>query len=359
VDQTLTIREVRARPVMPSLAHAHESAGASIGRAPLVLIDLHTEEGITGVSYLFSFAPWALQPLAQLVENMGALLVGEAVAPQQIGRTLRGSFRFIGPQGLIGMVMSGIDMAAWDVLAKAAGLPLARLLGATPRPLPTYYSLGKTERVAEDAAEAAAAGYKAIKIKIGAPDVREDVATVRAVRQAIGDEIALMVDYNQALSVPEAITRVRALDNEGLTWIEEPTTADDVEGHARITREARTPIQLGENWWGPRETARSLAAAASDYVMLDAMKIGGVSGWLRAAALAATAGVPASSHIAPEISAHLLAATPTAHLLEYHGWTTPIAQEPLLVRDGLVTPSTTPGIGLAWDEEAVRRYLVS
>jgi mandelate racemase len=359
VDQTLIIREVRARAVMPPLAHAHEMAGGVIGKAPLVLIDLLTEEGLSGVSYLFAFAPWALQPLAQLAENMGALLVGEPVAPREIGRILRGSFRFIGPQGLIGMVMSGIDMAAWDALAKAAGLPLARLLGATPRPLPAYYSLGKTERVAEDAAEAAAARYTAIKVKIGAPDLRQDIATVRAVRQAIGDDIALMVDYNQALSVPEAILRVRALDDEGLTWIEEPTAADDVEGHARITREARTPIQLGENWWGPRETARSLAAEASDYVMLDAMKIGGVSGWLRAAALAATAGVPLSSHIAPEISAHLLAATPTAHMLEYHGWTNPIAQEPLQVKDGVVMPSAAPGIGLAWDEAAVSRYLVS
>lgn len=215
MDQALTIREVRARPVMPPLAHAHESAGGVVGKAPLVLIDLFTEEGITGVSYLFGFAPWALPPLAQLVVNMGALLVGEAVAPQEIGRALRGSFRFIGPQGLVEMVMSGIDMAAWDALAKAAGLPLARLLGAAPRPLPAYHSLGKTDRVADDAAEAAAAGYRAIKVKIGAPDVRQDIATVRAVRQAIGGEIALMVDYNQALSVPEAILRVRALDDEG------------------------------------------------------------------------------------------------------------------------------------------------
>lgn len=357
MDFQLTIREVRARVVMPPLAHAHEAAGASVGRAPLVLIDLLTEEGITGVSYLFGFAPWALGPLAQLVMNMGGLLVGEVVAPQEIGRSLRGSFRFIGPQGLVGMVMSGIDMAAWDALAKGAGQPLARLLGAAPRALPAYYSLGKTERVAEDAAAAAASGYRAIKVKIGVADVRQDLATVRAVRQAIGDEVALMVDYNQALSVPEAILRVRALGDEGLTWIEEPTAADDVEGQARITREARTPIQLGENWWGPRETARCLAAEASDYVMFDAMKIGGVSGWLKAAALATVAGVPVSSHIAPEISAHLLAATPTAHWLEYHEWLNPIVQEPLAVKDGMVTASSAPGIGLAWDEEAVSHYL--
>jgi mandelate racemase len=275
---------------------------------------------------------------------------------------LRGSFRFIGPQGLVGLVMAGIDMAAWDALAKVAGLPLARLLGGTPHPLPAYYSLGKSERVVDDAAAAAAAGCRAIKVKLGAPDVREDVAIVRAVRHAIGnDDVALMVDYNQTLSVPEAILRCRALDDEGLYWIEEPTAADDVEGHARITRETRTPIQLGENWWSPREMASSLAAEASDYVMLDAMKIGGVSGWLKGAALAETRGLPLSSHIAPEFSAHLLAVTPTAHWLEYHDWTSPIlaGPPPLRIANGMAAPAELPGVGLEWDEESVRRYEVS
>ncbi len=347
LNPPLTIRRVRARAVLPPLAHPHEMAGGATGSAPLVLIDLLTEEGVTGSSYLFGFAPFALQPMAQLVMNMGAMLVGHALVPEEIARTLRSSFRFIGPQGLIGMVMSGIDMAAWDALAKSVDLPLARLLGASPRPFPAYFSLGRTERVVADAEEAAAAGYRAIKVKIGYPDVRQDVETVRAIRGAIGDDVSLMVDYNQALSVPEAIIRARALDDEGLIWIEEPTAADDVEGNARVTRETRTPIQLGENWWGARETAQALAATASDYIMFNAMKIGGVSGWLRAAALAATAGVPVSSHIAPEISAHLLAATPTAHWLEYHEWTNSIVQESLRLQDGQVAPAMAPGIGLA------------
>ena len=357
----LTIREIRARPVRPPLDRVHEAAGGSIGSAPLVLIDLLTEEGITGVSYLFGFAPFALAPLARLATNMGALIAGQDAAPDEIARALRASFRFIGPQGLVGMVMGGIDMAVWDALARAAGLPLARLLGATPRPLPVYYSLGKTERVVADAEEAAAAGYRAVKIKLGYPDVRQEIAIVRAVRQAIGEDVALMVDYNQSLSVPEAIRRCRALDEEGIVWIEEPTAADDDDGHAQIAQAARTPIQLGENWWSAREMARSLAAGASDYVMLDAMKIGGVSGWLRAAALAETKGVPLSSHIAPEISAHLLAATTTAHMLEYHEWTTAIlaGPAPLRIEGGMAIPSDAPGIGLTWDEAAVRRYLVS
>lgn len=290
---------------------------------------------------------------------MGALLVGTDVAPQEIARRLRANFRFIGPQGLIGLVMAGIDMAAWDILAKAAGLPLARLLGGTARATPAYASLGKSNDLVRDAEEVAATGFQAIKMKIDAPHMREDLATVRAVRRVLGDEIALIVDYNQSLSVPEAILRGRALDDEGVTWIEEPTAADDSAGHARIALEVRTPIQLGDNWWGPREMARSVAADASDYVMVDPMKIGGVSGWVRAAALAETYGLSLASHIAPEICAHLLAATPTAHWLEYHDWLRPILQEPLTVRDGLAMPSELPGAGLSWGEAAIRRCLFS
>jgi mandelate racemase len=356
--EALTIREVRARPVLVPLARTHDSAGGSVGSAPLVLIDLLTEEGINGTSYLFGFAPYALGPMAELVSNMGALLVGKTVAPLEIVRTLRASFRFIGPQGLIGLVMAGIDMAAWDVLARSAELPLVRILGGTIRPLPAYASLGKSERVVADAESLAAAGFRAIKVKIGFPDLRDDVATVRAVRRALGDDVALMVDYNQTLSVSEAILRGQVLDEEGLAWIEEPTAADDPAGHARIARELRTPIQLGENWWSPREMARSLQAEASDYVMVNAMKIGGVSGWLRAAALAEAAGLPLSSHIAPEFSAHLLAATPTAHWVDYHDWLHPIVQEQAVAQDGFVIPSSTPGAGLAWDEAAVERCLL-
>lgn len=287
-------------------------------------------------------------------------MAGAPLAPLALERRLRAGFRLIGPQGLVGIALAGIDMAAWDALAKAAGLPLAQLLGADRRPVPAYHSLGLdgSGAAAREAEESAAAGFRAVKFKVGHPDAADDVAVVRAARRAGGDALGIMVDYNQKLSVPEAIDRARILDGEGLIWIEEPTAADDDAGHARIAAEARTPIQLGENWWGPRDMARSLTTGAADYAMLDAMKIGGVSGWLRAAALAESRGVPVSSHLFPELSAHLLAATPTAHWLEYHDWADPVLQEPLRLEDGVAVPSRAPGTGVAWDEEAVRRFLV-
>jgi mandelate racemase len=179
------------------------------------------------------------------------------------------------------------------------------------------------------------------------------------VRRAVGDRVQLMSDYNQSLSVAEAMRRCDALSGEGLAWIEEPTRADDHDGHARIRRKSRVPIQIGENWWGPHDMSRSLAANASDLGMPDAMKIGGVTGWLRAAALAEAHGLPISSHLFPEISAHLLAVSPTMHWLEYVDWAEPVLQQPLRFDGhGHAVIADEPGSGIEWDEAAVKRFAV-
>ena len=181
---------------------------------------------------------------------------------------------------------------------------------------------------------------------------------VRAVRGSVGEEVVLMSDYNQSLSVVEAQGRAAALEDEGLYWIEEPTRADDYSGHARIRHDTKIPVQIGENWWGPHDAAKSIEVGASDYVMPDAMKIGGVTGWLRSAALAEAAGIPLSSHLFPEISAHLLAVSPTRHWLEYVDWADPILEEPLKIDDGYASTSDEAGIGISWDEGAIQRYSV-
>lgn len=338
------------------------TGGGNVETAPLVLIDLETAEGVTGSAYVFCYTPLALKPVAQLVSGLGEALRGGPAAPFELDRRLQQRFRLLGPQGLTGMAMAGIDMAAWDALAKASDLPLARLLGGERRPIPAYNSRGLgiigPERAAVEARDLAAPGFGAVKIRLGYPDAATDLAVVRAVREAVGPDVQLMADYNQCLTVPEAIARARLLESERLVWIEEPTRADDYLGHAAIRRESRTPIQIGENWWGPHDMAKSLAAGASDFAMPDAVKIGGVTGWLRAAAQAEAAAIPVSCHLFPEISAHLLAVTPTRHWLEYVDWAAPILRESPALENGAITASARPGIGLAWNEEAVERYLV-
>jgi mandelate racemase len=359
---SLTIRGLHVRPVNVPMARPLVTSGGTVASAPLVLVDLQTEEGVVGRAYVFCYTALALAPTARLLKALEVLVKGEAVAPLALAQKLGGAFRLLGPQGLVGMAMAGLDMAAWDALAHAAGWPLARLLGSEPRPVPAYNSCGLgiigAERAAEEAIELLEPGFRAVKLRLGYPEARTDLDVVRSVRRAIGPDVVLMSDYNQCLSTAEAVGRAHLLDDEGLAWIEEPTLAVDFAGHAQVSREARTPVQIGENFWGPPDMARSLAAGASDYVMPDVVKIGGVTGWLRAAALAEAAGLPMSCHLFPEVSAHLLAITPTCHWLEYVDWASPILTDPIQVADGHITASTTPGNGLAWDEDAVRRYLV-
>jgi mandelate racemase len=361
-DPELTVRGLDVRAVNVPMRRPLKTSGGEVGTAAMVLIDLPTEEGITGSSYIFSPTPVVLEPVAKLLSNLAPLIEGDSLAPVAIEQNLQRSFRLLGPQGLTGMAMAGIDMAAWDALAKSCRLPLVRLLGGEPRKIPAYNSCGLgmigSERAAEEAQELVAPGFGAIKVRLGYVELETDVEVVRAVRRSVGEDVVLMSDYNQSLSVTEGQRRAKVLDGEGLYWIEEPTRADDYSGHAQIRCEAETPIQVGENWWGPHDMAKSIEAGASDYAMADAMKIGGVTGWLRAAALAESAGLPLSSHLFPEISAHLLAAAPTSHWLEYVDWATPILEEPLKVEDGNASVPDAPGIGLSWDEEAVRRYLV-
>ncbi len=355
------VRELNVRAVNVPLRRPIRTASGTIDLAPLVLIDLHTDAGVVGRSYVFCYMPIALKPVAVMTANLESLIEGDVLAPVEIAHKLQQRFRLLGPQGFTGIAMAGVDMAAWDAVAKIHGVPLVSLLGGTPRSIPAYNSLGMggAEVAAKEIEESVELGFTAAKIKIGYAQVKQDLEAIRAARRAGGDGFQLMVDYNQSLSVPEAIRRIRFLDEEGLVWIEEPTRADDFSGHARIAREAKTPLQLGENWWGPHDMAKSLAAGASDYAMPEAMKIGGVTGWLQAAALAQAAGTPVSSHTFPEVSRHLLAATPTCHWLEALDLAGSILQEPVKIENGHAILPSAPGTGIEWDEDAVKRFLVS
>jgi len=355
------IRGVRARALNVPVKRPLAVATGAVTHSAFVLIDLETEEGVRGASYVWAPAAYAAKPVAQLVAAFGELLKGDPVAPIAIEQKLRKRLTLLGPQGLQALALSGIDVACWDVAAKVAGLPLARFLGGSPQPIPAYNSNGLgimgPERAAQEAAELAA-GFSAIKVRLGYRTVADDLGVVRAVRRTVGDGMTLMSDYNQLLLPSEAEHRARALDGEGLAWIEEPVRADDYAGCARVAAAAATPIQIGENAWGSRDMQKALDAAACDYFMPDLGRIGGVTGWLRAAALAETHGVPMSTHLFPEVSAHLMAVTPTAHWLEYVDWANPILEAPLEIRDGAAIGPDRPGNGLAWNEEAVRRYLV-
>lgn len=331
--------------------------------APLLLVDLETEQGVTGRTYLYGYLPVAAAMIARVLEESLEIVKGEPVEPRRIGGKLWKHFCLAGPTGVIGMALSAIDVLCWDALAVAAGVPLCRFLGGQPAAVPAYNSSGlglmPADAAANDAEALLDGGFRAVKLRLGHADFADDLAAVRAVRQRLPDGVELMADYNQALSIDEAMERGLALDGEGLSWIEEPIRHDDYAGCAKLAAAIETPMQIGENFAGPHAMASALAASAADCMMLDAFRIGGVTGWLACAALAFRPGMRLSSHLVPELSAHLLAVTPTRHWLEYVDWATPVLAEPFPVIDGTLTPPDRPGTGLLWNEDAVARYGVA
>lgn len=355
--EPLVISDIRARAVIAPLQRPIRTASGSIEASPLVLLDVATEQGITGRSYLFAYTPVVLRPLLALAEQFAPLLRGQPVVPLARQEQFEKQFRLLGLQGLLGMLVSGLDMAFWDAMGQASGLPVVRLLGGEARPVRAYDSWGLVDPARDAAALARSVerGFRGLKIKLGGGSLERDLATLRELRSIVGDATALMVDYNQSLGPGEAIRRVRALEPFGLEWVEEPVAAEDLQGHAQVRARSPIPIQTGENWWFARDAERALSAGACDRMMPDLMKIGGITGWLSVMGLARAASMPMSSHLFIEASAHVLAVTPTCDWLEFMDFGAAVLAHPCQPVDGCVT-ARGPGLGIEWDEAAVARY---
>jgi len=355
-----SVRSLKVVTIAVPLPEPHQTASGTLVESPLVAVRLNTEQGHTGNGIVFTYTRQALKPTADFLASLEELVQGKPLDPRALDADLRARFRLLGTQGLVGMALAGLDMALWDALFRGRNQSLVRYFNGQYRPIPVYGGVAfeGPEGSARSAEQWARRGVTGVKAKIGYPTVEEDLAVIRAMRSAVGRDVAIMVDYNQSLSVRAALERLKALEDEGLTWVEEPVAANDFAGQATITRAIRTPIQSGENWWGVQEMRTALEAGASDYVMPDVMKIGGVTGWLGALRLAQRHGVRLSSHLWPELSGQLLAITPTAHWLEYVDWWNPVLEEPLVVTDGYADVRGAAGTGVRFNDEAIERYRV-
>jgi L-alanine-DL-glutamate epimerase-like enolase superfamily enzyme len=270
MGHALTLQSIDARAVLLPLRRPVVSKVGMFADWPLILIDLHTREGVVGRTYLEPY--------------------------------LKNAARYVIP-------------ALLDLAEAQQGQPLAPL-----------------ERF------------------------QNDLAAIREVRAAAGSDIKLMVDFNQGLPLGDAIRRCHALDDQGLYWFEEPITYDNLAAYAQLAEQLDTPLQIGENFYGPRDLYNAVRAGASDYMMPDLMRIGGVSGWLRSVPIAAAAGIQVSTHLYPEVAAHLMRVTETAHWLEWQDWANPILKKPFVVKDSAIEIPDVPGTGIEWDEKAVARY---
>ena len=355
----LTPRDVSTRAVRVPLTFTLGTSAAIVRAVPLLLVDLATEEGFTGRTYLFCYTPSGARAIAGHVREAVDLVRGKPTTPLALAQLLERRFALLGVTGTVRMALSALDMALWDALAQSIGRPLSHLLGGAPRPLPAYDSRGlglmAPAALADEAEKMLAQGLRALKLRLGYPTLAEDLAALDAVRGRVGPDIAIMVDYNQALSPTEALKRGHALDEHDILWLEEPIAHEDYRSYARLATALRTPVQLGENFNGLAGMAQALAAGACDYVMPDVARIGGVTGWMQAAGIAAGADVELSSHLMPEISAQLLCASPGAHWLEYVDWADALVEEPMRIVDGRALPSDRPGAGLTWDETRLKQ----
>lgn len=358
--ETPVLRSLSATPVKVPMKLPLGTSAKRIDEASLLLVDLLTEDGIEGRGYAWCYLPSIARSLVPIVAELGEHLAGKPLLPLDLARTVSRYFKLPGIAGPVTMVASSVDTAVWDAAAKSAGMPLATYLGASLEPVLAYNSNGlglmSPDAAADEAEALLEGGFTAVKLRLGRSRIEDDLATVRAVRKRLPSAARLMVDFNQALTFSSAMEYAFALDDEGIYWIEEPMRHDDYRHMALLAQAAKTPIQIGENFTGLPPMAAALEAGASDYVMIDLDRIGGVTGWQQATGLAAAYNREVSSHLFPEVSAHLLAATPGRHWLEYVDWADPILQEPLQIKDGKAIIPNRPGNGLAWDKDAVAKY---
>jgi L-alanine-DL-glutamate epimerase-like enolase superfamily enzyme len=344
---------------------------------PPIRSGIHTIDGIhtviveakgggeTGIGYAFCFSLNEARAIAAIGEDLAAAVTA---APPRGVRThwsaMWDQLNFIGHEGPGVMAMAAIDTALWDLLARRAGLPLYRLLGAA-EPATDVYAAGgwlswSIQQVIEEAQAFAEAGYGAYKMRVGSLDWREDVERVRSVRSALDDQVGLMIDVNQAWSLNDALAAGKELEDLGLLWIEEPVDAQDMRGQARLAQELRTPVAAGETLWGRRGFTALLEAGGVDVVQLDLMRCGGITPFLEIAALVEASGPPVTSHLFTPISAQLLAATPRSYMAEHlPSWFDPLFEQGPRIVDGKLLPSEGPGLGLELSQAALERWEVT
>jgi L-alanine-DL-glutamate epimerase-like enolase superfamily enzyme len=327
-----------------------------------VLLEIDVGEA-TGIGYAMAFERRQAEAIRTLVVDLAETLVGRSIdSIRAVWRGLWTRITYLGHAGPAVMALSAVDTALWDLLAQRAGLPLFRLLGAVRPSLPVYVTGGwlgaSKEQLVEEAAAVRERGIERFKLKVGNADWRVDLDRVAHLRGAVPG-LELMVDANQGWSVPTAIAAGRALGELGVSWLEEPVPVDDLAGSARVAAALEVPVASGESLFTSREFNRLIDARAADVLMPDLMRSGGPAEFLRIATLADARALPVSSHLFPEISAHMMAACPNATVVELvPEWSEGIFDQPPLVAGGEIHLSERPGLGFGFSERAIRDFSV-
>lgn len=349
------------------LAEKLVSAKFTLTHREMVKVDIATDAGVNGVGWFMTPGVGAAAAMKLCQDSLAPAIIGQDPRNHEmIWDRLWSLCHFAGPGGLTTLAISGIDIALWDIKGKLAGEPLYRLLGGAKAEVGVYASnvnlhLEK-DRLIEQAETHLAAGYRAFKMKLGRPTPEEDLDRCRAVRSVIGSECDLMIDANQKWRSGEAVQRMAMLAEVKPLFIEEPILSDDIAGHARLRGQSPVPVAVGEQLCNKYEFWNYIRDDAVDYVQPCVWKVGGITEWMKIAAIAQTANLIVSPHGALELSVHLAAAIPNSERIEHIFGVTLFSLgattvEPPIV-NGAMKPAETPGHGVLLDGPALERYKV-
>jgi L-alanine-DL-glutamate epimerase-like enolase superfamily enzyme len=327
-----------------------------------VTLELGTDQGLVGIG--LTFFGGALTPaLRAAVDALAGLVVGaDPTQVEAIAATCRRAAGASGPGGIFSLALAAVDMACWDLRGKAAGQSVCALLGGLRERVPTYASgalmrAHPVDYLAKAGPRLRDMGFRQMKMQCGSePTVAASVERVRVLREAIGPDVDLMCDINQLWSVNQAIEIGRRVEPYHLFWLEDPTAHDDFPGLARIADALTTPIAAGEYHYGIVPFRHMLEARSIDVVMIDLLRAGGITQWLKIAGMAEAFNLPVVSHLVPEIHVHLIAAIPNGLTVEYMPWTLRLFEETPALESGQLAVPKRPGLGLAFDQAVLKRY---
>jgi L-alanine-DL-glutamate epimerase-like enolase superfamily enzyme len=357
--QQITTRLVRL-PLEEPLVNAPPMPGMM---REFVTVQIRTDDGIEGIG-VTAFGGKLIRTVKLAVEEMGELIKGDdPIDIDAIRQKLRTASANCGPGGIVTLALTAIDTALWDIKAKALNLPLARLLGGFRDRVPAYASgalvrTSPTDKVVEAAAALVKKGYRQMKTQMAVEGLtpHQEIERIRKVREAVGPDIALMVDINQRWSVQEAISIGARIQELGLTWLEDVTAATDYQGLAQVAAALTTPVCGGEYLYGIEPFRQMLGHRSVDIVMIDLLRVGGIGPWMKVAGMAEAFNIPVVSHLLPEIHVHLVAAASNATVVEYMPWTWRLFDDPPKPVDGMMTVPARPGLGFGFAPDLFDKY---
>jgi L-alanine-DL-glutamate epimerase-like enolase superfamily enzyme len=361
---TQIVSELLRVPLSRPRASPAEAEAGRLNHVVVLLVRVHTDAGLTGLGFAYVLQSSGRALLALAEDDLAPLVVGEdPLDHERLAAKTYWRLQTIGRLGLVQQAYSAIDVALWDLKGKAAGLPLYKLLGGARESAPVYGSdtawlWMSPEEILDASRPYLDQGMMGIKVKVGA-DPEADAERLSHIREALGNEVWLGVDANERYDYGTALAMGHVFEEEiGADWFEEPITCEDVDGHARLASKLEIPIAGGEMLFGREEFRSYLERDAFAVVQPDATRLGGLTGWLKVAALAELHHRPVSPHLLPEIGVHLACGLPCVTSVEYMPWLYPLFANPPRIEQGRLVPPPGPGLGLEIDTDAVAKYLV-